>query len=227
MERRKYLISDLELTDVSLSNKRYFETTQFLISNFEQRVELDIQTLPECTRLDSLERYLEIYETAYLNFTINSESSLGDRYRESLQDLVSVYGESVIYPTKRKVEYIKGLISKGITLPHLQNTKQKPELTINQIALKFVYTGSQITRKNGDEIAKKYGHTSGEKLFQQYSFYLSAANRKGKPTLCTPTKLKNKIKLLHSILKLVTTDQQKQIRDEVGILKNIQEEDYN
>jgi len=129
MERRKYLISDLELTDVSLSDKRYFETTEFLIYNFEQRVELDIQTLPECTRLDSLERYLDIYETAYLNFTINSENHLGERFREHLQDLVGIYGETVIYPTKRKVEYIKGLISKEAVLPHQQ--KAKLEFTNN------------------------------------------------------------------------------------------------
>jgi hypothetical protein len=107
-----------------------------------------------------------------------------------------------------------------------KNFLQKPELTINQIALKYVYSNQQITRENGNEIAKGYGHNSGEKLFQQYTFYSSTTNRKGRPQPCTPRKLKNKIELLESILNLVEPDNQKKIKDEVSILKNIQEAEY-
>lgn len=110
-------------------------------------------------------------------------------------------------------------------LPH-QTEKPKPELTINQIALIYVYSEIQITRKNGNEIAKKYGHNSGEKLFQRYTFYSSSANRKGKPQPCTPKKLKNKIELLERVFEHLPKDKRNRIKDEISILKKIQEAEY-
>jgi hypothetical protein len=112
------------------------------------------------------------------------------------------------------------------TLPPQPIVKQKPELTINQIALKYVYELSQITRENSKEIARKYGHNSGEKLFQRFTYYSSTANRKGKPIPCTPKKLDNKIKLIESIIELLPTDKQERAKDEVSILKEIYEAEY-
>ena len=111
-------------------------------------------------------------------------------------------------------------------LPPQQTEKPKPELTINQIALIYAYSEIQITRKNGNEIAKEYGHNSGEKLFQRFTFYSSPANRKGRPQPCTPKKLKNKIELLESVLEHLPKDKQNRIKDEVSILKTIQETEY-
>jgi len=93
-----------------------------------------------------------------------------------------------------------------------QPTKGKPKLTINQIALKYVYSELQITRDNGNEIVKQYGHNSGEKLFQKFTYYSSTANRKGKPTPCSLIKLDNKIKLLESVIKLVANEKQKRVK---------------
>lgn len=107
-----------------------------------------------------------------------------------------------------------------------KNDKQKPNLTIRQIALKYVYSEIQITRENGNKIAKEYGHNSGEKLFQHYSFYLSAANRKGKPQPCTPKRLKNKIELLQSVVEELPIDKQNRVKDEISILKRIQDAEY-
>ena len=101
-----------------------------------------------------------------------------------------------------------------------------PELKIDQIALKYAYEGLQITRENGNGIAKKYGHNSGEKLFQRFTYFSSSANRKGKPNLCTPKKLDNKIKLIESIIELLPTDKQERAKDEVSILKKIYEAEY-
>ncbi len=104
--------------------------------------------------------------------------------------------------------------------------KQKPELKINQIALKYAYEGLQITRENGNEIAKEYGHNSGEKLFQRFTHFSSLANRKGKPDLCTPKKLDNKIKLIESVIELLPTDKQERAKNEVLTLKKIYESEY-
>ena len=112
------------------------------------------------------------------------------------------------------------------TLPPQPIVKHKPELKIDQIALKYAYEGLQITRENGNEIAKEYGHNSGEKLFQRFTYFSSSANRKGKPNLCTPKKLDNKIKLIESIIELLPTDKQGRAKDEVLILKKIYEAEY-
>ena len=102
-----------------------------------------------------------------------------------------------------------------------KDTKQQPKLKIDQIALKYVYEGLQITRGNGNEIAEQFGHTSGEKLFQRFTLYSSTANRKGKPYPFTLQRLKNKIKLIESVIELLPKDKQARAIDEVSILNNI------
>jgi hypothetical protein len=120
----------------------------------------------------------------------------------------------------------KAYLEQKKTLPPQPIVKHKPELKIDQIALKYAYEGLQITRENGNEIAKEYRHNSGEKLFQRFTYYSSSANRKGKPNLCTPKKLDNKIKLIESIIELLPTDKQERATDEVSILKKIYEAEY-
>ena len=117
-------------------------------------------------------------------------------------------------------------LPKEEAIPLQPVTKQKPEFTIKQIALIHVYSGEQITRKNCDHIIKKYGHNSGESLFQKFTFFTSGANRKGRPTPCTPKKLQNKIALLESVLKHVPTEKQHRINDEVSVLKKIYEAEF-
>jgi hypothetical protein len=124
------------------------------------------------------------------------------------------------------LDIIKCFISENEIIPTQIIETKKPELKIDQIALKYAYEGMQITRENGNDIAKKYGHNSGEKLFQRFTYFSSSANRKGKPNLCTPKKLDNKIKLIESIIKLLPTDKQERAKDEVLILKKIYEAEY-
>ena len=107
--------------------------------------------------------------------------------------------------------------------PHQTETEK---LKIEQIALKYAYEDIQITRENGNEIAKKYGHNSGEKLFQRFTYFLSSANRKAKPTPCTPRKLKNKIELFESVLNHLSENNKKRAIDELNILKTIMENEY-
>jgi hypothetical protein len=104
--------------------------------------------------------------------------------------------------------------------------KIKPKLCINQIALKYVYEYSTITRNNGDKIAKEYGHNSGEKLFQRFSFYSSIANRNAEPNGCTPTLLKNKIDLIKSVIDILTIDKQETAKNDVSKLESIYNDKY-
>lgn len=111
-------------------------------------------------------------------------------------------------------------------IPIAQTSNQIPKLTLTQIALIYVYEGKQITRENGKDIAKQYEHKSGEKLFQLFCKYSSAANRKGRPTPCTPTKLKNKIELLESVVPYIINDSLLRANDEIQTLKVIFESEY-
>lgn len=98
--------------------------------------------------------------------------------------------------------------------------------TISQIALKYVYENNSITRENGNSIALKYGHNSGEKLFQKFTHYSSTANRKGKPNLCTKKKMQNKIDLIESVIKIISDNKKHRAIDEVNILKTILENEF-
>lgn len=109
------------------------------------------------------------------------------------------------------------------------NEDSDKKLKVNQIAIIHAYEGKQITRANADKIAASYGYmanTSGEGLFQDYLKYCSAANRKGKPSSCTPKKLKNKIQLFQSILEQLSKDAKSRALDEINILKTLYENEY-
>jgi hypothetical protein len=120
------------------------------------------------------------------------------------------------------------LIHLGIT-PKQQAETKTDKLKVKQIALIHVYEGIQITRDNAGNIAAEYGYTaknSGEGLFQDYTTFCSIANRKGKPTLCTPKKLKNKIELFESVVNHLTDNNKQRAIDEINILKTIFENEY-
>jgi hypothetical protein len=78
----------------------------------------------------------------------------------------------------------------------------KKTLSINQFALIQAYEGQIITRDNCDEKVKECGKTSGEKLYQRFLFYSSAADRRARPR--TDKALRFKIKLFESIYDLLT-----------------------
>lgn len=111
---------------------------------------------------------------------------------------------------------------------------QQPEmktdkLKVKQIALIYFYEGIQITRENAGEIAAKYGYTaktSGEGLFQDYTYFCSTANRKGMPKGCTIKTLKNKIELFESVVSHLSDNNKQRVFDEIKILKTIYDNEY-
>ena len=123
----------------------------------------------------------------------------------------------------------KSYLEQKQALPPQQMERRKEKLKVKQIALIHVYEGIQITRDNAGEIAAKHGYTSrnsGEGLFQDYTNYCGTANRKGKPTPCTPLKLKNKIELFESVIDYLSDSNKQRANDEIQILKTILENEY-
>jgi hypothetical protein len=132
--------------------------------------------------------------------------------------------------TKNEQNIINWLSQKEVLPPQQAETKKKTDkVNIPQIALIHFYERIQITRENAAEIAAKHGYKSklsGEGLFQDYSLYCSTANRKGKPTPCTPKKLENRIELFESIIPHLTDKAKQRADDEIQILKTLFENEY-
>ncbi|MCD8409671.1 hypothetical protein [Tenacibaculum finnmarkense] len=94
---------------------------------------------------------------------------------------------------------------------------QKIKLSIKQVALKYIYEGKSITRQNSNSIIKEYGHTSGDKLYNEYTRYSSKTNRIANEE--TEQKLKNKIKLIESVISLLSIENQEKPKKEITDLK--------
>jgi hypothetical protein len=115
------------------------------------------------------------------------------------------------------------------SLPSQQSEAKTVKLKVNQIALIYAYKDVHITRVNANEIAAQFGFTakmSGEGLFQDFIKYYSSANRKAKPTPCTPTTLKNKIKLLESVVDYLPDNKKRKANDEINILKLLYDAEF-
>ncbi|MFV8346206.1 hypothetical protein [Flavobacterium sp. ZB4P13] len=92
------------------------------------------------------------------------------------------------------------------------------KLSMNQIALKLVYEGASLPREKANTVITDYGHTSGEKLFQRFTFYSKESNRRANPD-GTIKVLKNKIELLDSVIELLPEDKRSKAIGEVKYLK--------
>jgi len=116
----------------------------------------------------------------------------------------------------------------GINLSEKEITSSRTKgLKMSQIALLYSYKEERITRGNCDEIANAYGFpskTSGQKLYQQFNKYSRATDRKGDGG--TKRKNKYKLELIESIIDLLPDDEQEKAKDEIKILKNILENQY-
>ncbi len=165
-------------------------------------------------------RYVIDYAPGIISNSIIKEYGYYAGIVSKIEELVDVYPLFFEEMEKEQISDKTKVISFG------SKNRVVHKLSINQIALKYVYEGLQITRKNGNDIVKEYGHNSGERLFQRFTFYSSVANRKAKPDLCTPKKLENKINLIESVIELLPTDKQARAKDEVLILKTIYENEY-
>jgi hypothetical protein len=92
-------------------------------------------------------------------------------------------------------------------------------LSIKQVALICHYTDCIVTRSTATAIVKQYGHTSGDRLFNNYTYYRSRANRLGAET--TKKKNANKLKLFEYVHDYLYTneDARNKINDDLIVLR--------
>ena len=124
-----------------------------------------------------------------------------------------------IYQLKFKIE--NAIQNDLKTSAVLNNGPISKKLSINQIALKLVYSNSTVNKENADSTIKEYGHNSGHKLYQAFNFYYKKANRIGHDVESETKKiLDNKIKLLESVIELVQDDFKQKAIDECKTLRS-------
>lgn len=100
----------------------------------------------------------------------------------------------------------------------------KLNLTLKQLALFLYYNGDIVTRVNANEIAKKHGHNSGEKLFQLFTRNSSHANRIG--TEGSKKKNLNKLALFDIVIANLTGVRKAKAIDERKIFNAVVESAY-
>lgn len=128
------------------------------------------------------------------------------------------------FPDERPdfVWYIRNVSAQETMMPTV-----KKDLSMSQIALKYIYENRLIDNDNARKIATNHGYTaktSGNKLYQTYTEYIKQTNRTGDPG--TKKKLENKIDLIESVIKLLLDELKQKPKDEVKILKTILEKQY-
>lgn len=102
----------------------------------------------------------------------------------------------------------------------------EPKVKLKELALEFVYRGKIVNKQNADKVAQKFGFTSGNKLYQYFSFFSSKVNRTAKPNAETKKTLLNKIDLFETVItRLPIADKQRAI-NELEILKSIYKSEY-
>lgn len=163
------------------------------------------------------------------------------RQLENIQEAINLKNKMISFynalPKEYQEQIGKDFIPRGIYFEDLKEAMEKMQrisfeapalkqkLTTKEVGLKCFYEGLQVTRENGDEIAKRYGHTSGEAIYQGYTHYSSKANRRGKED--TPERMKNKIKRIEKVLCSLPEDKKSLAVDELKLLKTLLETGYN
>jgi hypothetical protein len=222
------------LPEYHTNMKENFKTFEEL---FRYAISVDSITIPE-SKLGKQFDYRSAESSHNFSFNVWLQNFKGWEYGNEITYIENLtranwveyltYCEHEKQVQKEKAEKIKSNW-KPKALPPQQNPTKTVKLKVKQIALIHVYEGFQITRENAGEISAKHGYTaktSGEGLFQDYTDYRSTANRKGKPTPCTPKKLKNKIELFESVVSHLSDNNKQRAIDEIKILKTLFESEY-
>jgi hypothetical protein len=168
---------------------------------------------------------LKLYEKGFLSSVENIKLELILKNRQlELDELDSLdntddtgYIKYLKFWFETEKKFIEEIIP--ILKTDIPDKDKKPELTISQIALKLIYEGISVTRENCNEVILNYGHNSGDKLYNEYTYYSSTSNRKGNPEPPTKVKFLNKIKLFEGVIEVLKLDKKERAIAELNIIK--------
>lgn len=128
----------------------------------------------------------------------------------------SLFLDKLIVSNFRVIETIEE--KKGLKSVVSDSERGIKKQSLKEIALKYVYEDKIITRENANQIAVKFGHNSGDKLYQFFTFYYARANRKADPE--GKIKLLNKIRLFESVIMILSEKAKLKALAELEILRS-------
>ena len=147
---------------------------------------------------------------------------------EFKQKICSKLRETAQYPNYPYLELITDLLEqihteytsykKGLKTDVSDSVQGIKKQSLKQIALMYVYEGKIITRENANQIAVKFGHNSGEKLYQHFTTYSNRTDRKADPE--GKILLRNKIQLFESVIELLSEKAKLKALTELEILRS-------
>lgn len=102
--------------------------------------------------------------------------------------------------------------------PIQKKNNNKVSLTINEIALKYFYENTIITRENAKNYLIGTGHTSGDKLYNEFCKWSNRTDRIADPE--GKVKLKTKIDSFEKVIAELSENKKEKAKDELKILYN-------
>ncbi len=123
-----------------INEKRLLLSLEDFKKEVPKKVIADINALPNCNEIDSIERQLEYYDIALYNFGINVKKK-NSKYRKMFVELGDIHTEEIFFLTKRKIEFLNEILSlfkdKQIkTIADFYNNNLKPNKEIiNEVIL--------------------------------------------------------------------------------------------
>ena len=111
------------------------------------------------------------------------------------------------------------------TLKNVSENNSQQKLSLQQIALQYVWEEKLITKQNSDEIALEFGYKSGDKLYDHFCKWSRKANRIADPD-GSKKQMENKIKLFESVIKLLPVHKQQIALEELKILQDNYTQNY-
>ena len=151
-------------------------------------------------------------------------SEIKKSYKETVDFFTELHKMATDKLNEAKIIQSNKNILRQNSIEDPQNDNLHQKTPMKEIALKYYYEGIAITKNNGDEIAKKFGHNSGHRLYQLYNHYADNTNRRGQER--TEKRTLNKIKLIENIIFLLSKEKQQKAIDDVESLKIKLSENY-
>ena len=162
-----------------------------------------------------------------IKITINNEKKMFEWAYSPFMETIFNLNKKIVKLFSDNRIILKSNLQNSNNEAQISNKKnQTLKPTLKEIALKFTYLNKPITRQNSKSIALENGHTSGDALYNKFTFYYSTANRKGKPHPYTEKRLKNKISLFKNVIKMLEKPNKDKALDELKILENYYKNDF-
>lgn len=132
-----------------------------------------------------------------------------------LEGCITCFNRVYVHIGRKKTEIAK--LQSVLVTEKRHLTAKNESFEKSDIALICHYKGILITRSNALTIAKEYGHSKAGRLYQDFLFYMSHANRTGFAEL-SKTQLKNKKNRMLKVIKHLEGKAKEKAEDDYALL---------